>query len=498
MLDLGPILNHGDERHPRYRVLIDGEWRDPVKGTYFEVTEPATGDVIGYVPRLSVEEVERAIDAAHAAKKAIRKIPAIERIEILERARHLLESEKDRFIEMIVREAGKPIAVAKGEVHASFERMALTMEEARAMHGEYIPGDWVKDTVGKFAVVRREPRGVVAAITPFNYPLFIATAKIVPALVSGNSVVVKPSSEDPIVLLMLARVLEQAGVPKGALNIVTGRGREVGDTLASSPKIDMVTFTGSTPVGEHIARVAGMKKLHLELGGKGASLVLADANLDLAARESVRGALRFSGQRCDAVDRILVDAGVADAFVPKLLAEVAKYKIGDLRDPATQIGPLITPEAVKTVDALVHDATAKGAKLLAGGTFRGQFYEPTVLDHVTLDMRVAWEESFGPVIPILRVEGIPEMIRIANMSEYGLDASVFTNDLYKAFGIAKRLEDGEVTINGAPAHGVGHFPFGGNKKSGVGREGIGASIEEMTRQQTIVVNLPPASTPYGF
>ena len=482
----------------RYPAFVDGKWVPSRDGAWIEVTNPADRTIVGHVPALTAADVEAAIDAAFRARRKIREVPAIARIEILERAAHILEAHRSLLIDLVVAESGKPVAVAKGEVKSTLERLRLTAQEARSMHGEYIPGDWVEDTKNKMAIVRRQPRGVVAAITPFNYPLFIAAAKVAPALVAGNTVIVKPSTETPLSMLFFAKAMEEAGLPAGALNIVTGRGREIGDLLAKSPKIDMISFTGSTHVGERIAGLAGMKHLALELGGKGAALVLEDANLDLAAKEIARGGLRFQGQRCDAVSRILVDARVADAFLAKLLAEVAKYPMGDTRDEKTAIGPLITAKAVAYAQELVLDATSKGAKLLAGGGFVDNYHEPTVLDHVTPDMRIAWEEQFAPILPLIRVHGVEEMLDLANRSEYGLDSSVFTNDVNKAWGIAKRLEDGAVTINGYPAHGVGHFPFGGNKKSGMGREGIGSSIEEMTRVQTIVLNMPPAEKPFDW
>ncbi len=484
---------------PRYRAFVDGRWIGSSDDRWIAVANPADGNAIGEVPALTPGDVETAIDAAYATKRRLRAIPAIRRIELMEHAKRVLEENRDLLQRIVIAESGKPLAVAKGEVKATIERLLLTSQEARTMRGEYIPGDWVEDTKGKFAVVRRQPRGVVAAITPFNYPLFIAAAKVAPALVAGNTVVVKPSTETPLSMLYFAKAMDAAGLPPGALNIVTGRGREIGDLLTASPKVDMISFTGSTAIGERIARHAGMKHLALELGGKGAALVLDDANLDLAAREIARGGLRFQGQRCDAVARVLVDDKVAAEFVAKLVREVeTKYPVGDPRDEKTAIGPLIHARARDFADDLVQDAVRKGARLLTGGKYEGNYYWPTVIDGVTLDMRVAWEEAFAPILPVIRVNGIEAMLDVANRSEYGLDSSVFTNDLNKAWGIAKRLDDGAVTINGYPAHGVGHFPFGGNKKSGMGREGIHASIEEMTRLQTIVVNLPPMDNPYGL
>jgi acyl-CoA reductase-like NAD-dependent aldehyde dehydrogenase len=414
-------------------------------------------------------------------------------------ARQILSKERDKFLNTLVQEAGKPIKVAEGEVDATIERMRLTLEEANVTRGDYIPGDWVMDTIGKFALVIRQPRGVIAAIGPFNYPLFIMSAKLTPALVSGNTVIAKPSSKTPLSFLMLSRVLERAGIPAGCLNVVTGTGGTIGDLFPKNEKIDMITFTGSTEVGHHIAEVQSMKKLHLELGGKAAAIVLGDANLDLAAIEVAKGGLKFSGQRCDGIDRVLIESEIADEFVLKLLEEIEKNysKLGDPKEPGTQLGPLIDDRAVKRVDALVKDAIEKGAKLLTGGKYENLFYYPTVLDNVTEDMDVAWVESFGPILPIIKIKNIEGGIELANKSDYGLDSCIFTDDIYKAIGAGKRLQDGEVTINAAPGHGVGNFPFGGNKDSGMGREGIGYSIDEMTKIHTIVFQLPPIQKPFG-
>jgi acyl-CoA reductase-like NAD-dependent aldehyde dehydrogenase len=290
---------------------------------------------------------------------------------------------------------------------------------------------------------------------------------------------------------MFGRILEAAGIPSGTLNIITGRG-PIGEYLASQEKINMLTFTGSTEVGKRLARVAGLKILHMELGGKGSAIVLADADLDLAAKESVKGSLSYSGQRCDAVSRVLVVESVADSFVAKILREVETYKVGDPREPDVKLGPMINHGAVEWVHSLVTDAVGKGAKLLTGGKHEGNYYYPTVLDRVPDTANVMWDETFGPVIPIRRVKDVDEAIDLANRSRYGLDSCVFTNDINLARKVSKRLEEGEVTINAAPRHGVGYYPFGGNKESGLGREGIGYSIEEMTRLKTIVYNWKPA------
>jgi len=472
-----------------FKMLLNGSWKS--LDQRIEVRSPIDGGLVGTVPRGSEREADQAVDSSYAHRSAIRTIPAVEKIEIFQRARELLLENKGSFITVLTLEAGKPLSNAEGEVKATAERLKLTPEEYGKIRGEHIPGDWSDETVGTSADVLREPLGVVLAISPFNYPLYITATKVIPALLAGNSVVVKTSSQDPLSFLMFARILEVAGIPSGAMNVITGRG-PLGEYLASQEKINMLTFTGSTEVGKRLARVAGLKRLHMELGGKGCAIVLADADLDLAAKETVKGSLSYTGQRCDAVSRVFVEETVADSFVRKVLKEVETYKVGDPRDPDVKLGPLINHSAVERVHSLVTDAVGKGAKLLTGGKHEGNYYHPTVLDKVPDTAEVMWEETFGPVIPIRRVKDVNEAIDLANRSKYGLDSCVFTNNINYARKVAKRLEEGEVTINAAPRHGVGYYPFGGNKESGLGREGIGYSIEEMTRLKTIVYNWKPA------
>jgi glyceraldehyde-3-phosphate dehydrogenase [NAD(P)+] len=381
---------------------------------------------------------------------------------------------------------------ATGEVTASLNRVKMTMEEARSIFGEYVPGDWSEDTMAKFALVIHEPLGVIACVTPFNYPLFSVIAKVIPAIVSGNTVVVKPASDDPIVALLLARVLQEAGVPDGVVNVITGSGGRVGDHLVSHDHVRMITLTGSTEVGKHVATLAGMKKMHLELGGKGAAIVAADADLPLAAKKVLEGCLKYSGQRCDAISRVFVEESVADRFMELLVKELDMWKMGDPRDKNHSLGPLINPKAAERVQSLVDDAVSKGASLVSGGKHSRSYFEPTILDFVPRQARIASEETFGPVATVMRVKDVDEAINRTNESKFGLDSCVFTANLYTAWKVAKALEEGSVSINDAPAHGVGYFPFGGNKDSGLGREGVGYSIDEMTRIKTIQFNLAPA------
>lgn len=470
-----------------YKILINGCWTCFGNEKSFDVYNPASGEIFAKVPDCSIEDAKSAIVAAKNFSE-MKKIAPIHRLEIMERASELVNEYKDYLAEIITRESGKPISVSLGEVKATYERLRLTMEEVRVLYGEYLPGEWVEDTKGKFAIVLRKPIGVVLAISPFNYPLYIAAAKIIPALLAGNTVIAKPASDTPLSLIHFVRILEVAGVPAGAIQVITGRGRDIGDVLITSDDIDAISFTGSTKVGEYIASKAGIKKLHLELGGKASAIVLEDADIELAAKQICKGTFRNSGQRCDAVSRVLINKKIKNKFIEKVLEEVKNYKTGDPMDKNTVMGTVINEGARDRIHSLVEDAISKGAKLLAGGKYNGLFYEATVLDNVNLSMKVATEEIFGPVMPIIEVNSTEEAIEISNSSEYGLDSCIFTENIHLALKIAKQLEDGSVTINSAPAHGVGHFPFGGNKKSGLGREGIKYSIDELTKLHTIIIN----------
>ena len=475
-----------------FKMLIDGHWQNSSSGETLNVDSPIDNRIFAKVQSGTAEDVDKAVSAAHNARKKISDIPAIERIEILNRARHIIQEHQEDFVSTLILEAGKTTHSAVGEVRASTNRIKMTMEDARSIFGQYIPGDWSEDTMGKFAIVTREPVGVIACISPFNYPLFSVVSKVIPALVSGNSVIVKPASDDPLVALLLARALQESGIPQGAVNVVTGSGKEVGNHLVGHELVSMVTLTGSTETGKQVAKIAGMKGMHLELGGKGSAIVASDADLPFSARKVLEGSLKYSGQRCDAISRVLVEEVVSATFVSHLLKEFEAWKIGDPRDPQHNLGPLINLKAADRVQSLVDDAISKGALLLKGGRHEGAYFEPTILDSVPLNARIAWEETFGPVVTVIKVRNIDEAIDLSNKSRYGLDSCVFTNSLFTALKVAKSLEDGSVSINDAPSHGIGYFPFGGNKDSGLGSEGVGYSIDEMTRIKTIQFNLAPA------
>ena len=474
---------------PVFKIFLNGSWQASKSGETIEIDSPIDDSVIARVQKGTVEEMDIAVKAAHDSQRKIRDIPAIERIEILNRARHLLEEHKQDFINSLVLEAGKTVENAQGEVRSAENRIKMTMEEARRIFGEYVPGDWSEDTMAKFALVIHEPVGVVACITPFNYPLFFVVTKVIPALVSGNTAIVKPASDDPIAALLFARVLQEAGLPDGVLNVITGSGGEIGDALVGHELVNLITLTGSTATGKHIAGVAKMKRMHLELGGKAVAIIAPDADLSLAAKKVLEGSLKYSGQRCDAISRVLVVESVYNDFLANVTKEFGVWKLGDPREDNTEMGPLINQKAAERVQLLVDDAVSKGSKLLSGGKHRGSYFEPTILSEVPLEATIAWEETFGPVVTMIKVPNIDQAIEVSNRSRYALDSCVFTNDLYTAWKVAKALEVGSFSVNDFPLHGVGYFPFGGNKDSGMGREGVGYSIDEMTRIKTISFNL---------
>jgi glyceraldehyde-3-phosphate dehydrogenase [NAD(P)+] len=474
---------------PTFRIFVNGLWLASSSGKTFDVTSPADDRPVARVQESAVTDVDAAADAALAGHRKMVRMAGSERVELFERARDLLLAHRDDFVATLQAEAGKPHHDAEGEVKATADRLKLTAQESREIFGEFIPGDWSKDARGRMAIVTRVPLGVVAAISPFNYPLFIAAAKAIPALLAGNAVVAKPASDTPLSMLLFARVLEEAGLPAGAVNVVTGKGGTVGDALVENEKVAMVSFTGSTFVGERIVRQAGIKKLHLELGGKGMAIVLDDADLDLAAETCIEGALKNAGQRCDAISAILVMQEVAEDFVARLDKAMGKWTHGDPTKKGVKVGPLINRRAAERVQRLIDDAVASGATLLRGGKSHGCYVEPTLLDHVPLGARIAFEETFGPVATVIRIEDEEEALEIGKMSRYGLDSCVFTNDYRRVWRIARDLRVGELTVNDHPRHGVGFFPFGGTKASGIGREGIGYSVDEMTELKTIVFRL---------
>jgi glyceraldehyde-3-phosphate dehydrogenase (NADP+) len=473
-----------------YRNLIDGKWQSTKTNNLIEIKSPIDDSLVGRIQSMSKEEVDFAINSAKEAQKNWRIVPVNERAEILYKAADILEREVEEISRIMILEVAKDKKSAESEVQRTADYIRFTADAAKSMEGESIPADnFPGFNRSKISVVTREPLGVVLAISPFNYPVNLSASKIAPAIVAGNSVVLKPATQGSISALYLARVFQEAGLPAGILNTVTGRGSEIGDYCVTHPEIDFINFTGSTEVGKRISSITVMKPLLMELGGKDAAIVLEDADLDLAVKNIVSGGYSYSGQRCTAVKRILVLDSVADELVLKLKNKISELKIGNPLKEQVDIVPLIDSKAADFVEGLIKDAKEKGATLIIGGTRQGNIIYPTLFDNVTLDMRIAWEEPFGPVLPIIRVKDKDEAIDIANQSEYGLQSSVFTKDINSAFYIADKLEVGTVQVNNKTERGPDHFPFLGVKSSGIGTQGIRYSIEAMSRPKATVINI---------
>ena len=471
----------------RYQNLVNGEWKSSEK----EITiySPINQEELGTVPAMSQAEVDEAMQAARAALPAWRALSAVERASYLHKTAAILERDKEEIGTILAKEVAKGIKAAIGEVVRTADLIRYAAEEGLRITGQAMEGGGFEAaSKNKLAVVRREPVGVVLAIAPFNYPVNLSGSKIAPALIAGNVVMFKPPTQGSISGLLLAKAFEEAGIPAGVFNTITGRGSEIGDYIIEHKEVNFINFTGSTPIGERIGRLAGMRPIMLELGGKDAALVLADADLEHAAKQIVAGAFSYSGQRCTAIKRVIVLESVADTLVTLLQAEVAKLTVGDPFDNA-DITPVIDNASADFIWGLIEDAQEKGAQALTPIKREDNLLWPVLFDQVTKDMKVAWEEPFGPVLPIIRVANVEEAIAFANESEFGLQSSVFTNDFKKAFGIAEKLEVGTVHINNKTQRGPDNFPFLGVKGSGAGVQGIKYSIEAMTNVKSIVFDV---------
>ena len=471
----------------RYQNLVNGKWKSDEK----EITiySPINQEELGTVPAMTQAEVDEAMKAARAALPAWRALSAVERAAYLHKTAAILERDKEEIGTILAKEVAKGIKAAIGEVVRTADLIRYAAEEGLRITGQAMEGGGFEAaSKNKLAVVRREPVGVVLAIAPFNYPVNLSASKIAPALIAGNVVMFKPPTQGSISGLLLAKAFEEAGIPAGVFNTITGRGSEIGDYIIEHKEVNFINFTGSTPIGERIGRLAGMRPIMLELGGKDAALVLEDADLEHAAKQIVAGAFSYSGQRCTAIKRVIVIESVADTLAALLQAEVTKLTVGDPFDNA-DITPVIDNASADFIWGLIDDAQEKGAQALTPIKREGNLLWPVLFDQVTKDMKVAWEEPFGPVLPIIRVASVEEAIAFANESEFGLQSSVFTNDFKKAFEIAEKLEVGTVHINNKTQRGPDNFPFLGVKGSGAGVQGIKYSIEAMTNVKSIVFDV---------
>ncbi|MBX9139289.1 MULTISPECIES: NADP-dependent glyceraldehyde-3-phosphate dehydrogenase [unclassified Clostridium] len=478
----------GEER--KFRNLINGQWCNSKSKEFIEIRSPINQEIVGKVPAMTREEVDEVIQIAVNAREKWKETPINERARILYKAADLLQERIVDLSDILIREIAKDRKSVESEINRTADFIRFTADTSKGIYGESIQSDnFPGFDKKKLSIVVREPVGVVLAISPFNYPINLAASKIAPALVAGNTVVLKPATQGSLCGLYLAKIFQEAGIPDGVLNTITGKGSEIGDYIVTHPAIDFINFTGSSEVGMRIAKITSMVPLLMELGGKDAAIVLGDADLDLAAKNIVDGAYSYSGQRCTAVKRVLVEECIADELVEKIKGLVEKLKVGNPNNQDVSIVPLIDEKAADFVWDIIEDARNKGAHLIVGGKREKNIIYPTLFDYVTTDMRLAWDEPFGPVLPIIRVKDKDEAIRIANQSQYGLQSSVFTNNLDNAFYVADKLEVGAVQINNKTERGPDHFPFLGVKSSGIGVQGIKYSIEAMTRIKGVILNL---------
>lgn len=477
-----------------YRNMLHGEWVVSESHATIEVRSPADDSLLGSIQSMTQSEVDLAIADTKDALETWAVRPMAERADILYRAADLLEQHKEEVARIIAREIAKPFASAISEVIRSAEFIRFTADAGQNIEGDTISGDMFPGgSRDKLSIVTHAPVGTVLAISPFNYPINLSVSKIAPALIGGNCCILKPPTQGSISALHLAEIFREAGLPDGVFNTITGRGSEIGDYMTSHPGVNFINFTGSTEVGKHISAISTMVPMILELGGKDPAIVLEDAPVKKTADLLVSGAYAYSGQRCTAVKRVLVMDGIADQLAEELKRKVEELIVGDPFEEGVVITPLISTGAADYVQELIDDALEKGATLLTGNRREGNLLYPTLLDHVTEDMRVAWEEPFGPVLPIIRVASVADAIEIANESEYGLQASVFTRNIDQAFTIANRLEVGTCQINNKPERGPDHFPFLGIKDSGMGTQGIRYAIQAMTVPKAIVITIDPRS-----
>jgi succinate-semialdehyde dehydrogenase / glutarate-semialdehyde dehydrogenase len=473
----------------RSQALIDGIWRDADNGETLSVTDPGNGGMLGTVPNMGQPETARAIEAAERALPGWRARTAADRAKILRKFFELMLTHQDELGELLSREQGKPFAEAKGEIAYAASFIEWFAEEGKRAYGDVIPGHAVERRI----IVLRQPIGVVAAITPWNFPSAMVTRKIGPALAAGCTVVLKPASQTPFSALALAALANEAGVPAGVFNVVTGNARAIGAEMTSNPIVRKLTFTGSTEIGRELFRQSAgtIKKLSLELGGNAPFLVFDDADVDAAVEGAIVSKYRNAGQTCVCTNRFYVQDGVYQAFTRKLAERVKELKIGYGMDEGTIVGPLIDEPAVAKVEEHLADAIAGGATLLAGGnrsTLGGTYFEPTVLANVTPAMKLVREETFGPLAGVIRFTDEAEAIRLANDSDFGLASYFYARDLSRVWRVAEALEAGMVGINtGLISTEVA--PFGGIKQSGLGREGSRHGLEDYMELKYLCMNI---------
>jgi len=469
------------------KMLIAGKWVDG-KDT-IEVRDPFDNSVIDTVPSGTADDIKAAIDAAEEGFKISRKLPVHERVRILRKAADIIDANAEEFAVIIAREGSKTISEARGEVYRAAQTMTISAEEARRINGETIPFDTNVGSENRLGYYFRFPIGIIAAITPFNDPLNLVAHKLGPAIAGGNSVVLKPATVTPLSALKLCEALMEAGLPDNILNCVTGYGSKIGDPLVTDPRVRMVSFTGGVEAGQEIMTKVGLKKIGMELGSNTPVIVCGDCDLEQAVENSVSGAFWAAGQNCIGVQRIYIEEAIYKKFETLFVSRTREYKVGPKLDEDCNMGPMIAEGEAKRIEKWVNDAVKKGAKVLTGGTRNGAIYDPTVLADVPEGCRIDKDEVFAPTVNLYPVKDLDEAIARANAVDFGLHAGIFTKDIGKAYKAIQELEVGGIIINDSSDYRVDLMPFGGVKKSGLGREGIKFALQEMTEPRVVCFNL---------
>ena len=454
-----------------------------------EVYDPGNGELLGTVPSASREDVEQVLATACKASDIARDMPTHLRISVLRQVAEQLLKRHQEFAQVIAKEGIKTIRQARKEVSRCIETLRISAEEARRLGGEIIAFDQMPGSENRFGYFKRLPVGVVLAITPYNDPLNLVAHKIGPAIAAGNAVILKPHSSTPLSAKKLVELFEATELPTGVLQLITGSGAIIGDQLVSDPRVRMVSYTGGSLVGHKILAQAGLKKISMELGSNCPTIVMGDADMELALEATVSGAFWAAGQNCLHVQRIFIQKDHFEDFSNRFVERTKRLKVGDKMDETTDMGPLISDAATLKVSEFVQDAVAWGARILTGGEGEGRYYQPTVLDKVSADCRISTEEVFGPVVALYAFREIQEAIDLANNVDYGLQAGVFTRDLATAHRIADALNCGGVMINDSSDYRIDAMPFGGTRGSGLGREGVVHAIHAMTDLKTYCFNL---------
>ncbi len=478
---------------PNFHYFNGISWIPSKSGKSTQIISPLDGESVGSLQQVTTEEIDAVLEKARSVQSAWEATSLNSRVKAMHLAADWIRHTQEYLTNLLMREIGKTASDAKSEIVRTADLIDYIADEAISLRGETLDSDnFPGFEKGRTALIERVAHGVVVCIAPFNYPVNLSASKIVPALLMGNAVVFKPPTQGGISALHLAQLFLKSGLPEGVLSVVTGSGESIGDYLTAHASVNMVAFTGSSDVGIHIATKTGMIPLLFECGGNNPTLVLPDADMELTAREIIKGAFSYSGQRCTGIKYVLATQHTLDQLLPVIEQRMQELvRMGDPRSPETKlVGPVISEKAAAQVQQYIDASVGKGAQIIAGGTTNGRYVTPTLLKNVTPDMPVVEKEVFGPIISFIAIPSVDEAIRIINGSSFGLQASVFTKDEGTGMVVGKKLAVGTVQINGSPQRGPDHFPFMGIKRSGLGVQGVRYSLEAMSRLKSVVINKP--------